>query len=81
MDIINPSIKTLDDLKEFGLTVLAVVPKVKDEGAIAKQRKKDLLVYAVGVTGLCISLAFFVIEFLNLGLMDKVIRKINYLIG
>jgi len=81
MDLINPSIKSLDDLKEFGLPVLAVIPKVKDEATVAKQRRKNAFIYATGVMGLLVTLGFFIIEILNLGLVDKVIRKINYLIG
>lgn len=80
VDLISPSIKSLDDLKEFGLPVLAVIPKVRDEAAIARERRKDILIYAIGLCGLLVSLGFLVIEFLNLGLVEKVIQRINYLI-
>lgn len=81
MDLINPSIKTLDDLKEFGIPVLAVVPKVRNEAAVTSERRRNVLVYGIGVLGLLISVGFLVIEFLNLGLVDKAIRKALFLIG
>jgi len=81
MDLINPAIKNVDDFKEFGLTVLAVVPKVTNEEATARQRRKARFIYAAGITGLMVALAFFAMEFLNLGLVDKVVRKISFLIG
>ncbi|WP_319583440.1 XrtA system polysaccharide chain length determinant [uncultured Pseudodesulfovibrio sp.] len=81
LDLINPSIKTLDDLKEYGVPVLAVIPKVRDEEQLAKQRKRDRLVYAIGVVGLMVTLSFLVVEFLHLGLVDKVIAKVAGMVG
>jgi polysaccharide chain length determinant protein (PEP-CTERM system associated) len=76
LDLINPSIKTLDDLKEYGVPVLAVIPKVRDEEQLARQRTRDRWIYAVGILGLLISLSFLVMEFLQLGLVDKVIANV-----
>lgn len=82
MDLINPSIKTLDDLRAFGIPVLAVVPKVRDEEVIASERRKDRIILSVGIGGIVFSLMFFVIEFMHLGIVDKVIAKVaRVLIG
>jgi polysaccharide chain length determinant protein (PEP-CTERM system associated) len=81
LDMINPSIKTLDDLKEYGVPVLAVIPKVRDEEQIAKQRTRDRWIYAVGLIGLLIALSFLTVEFLHLGLVDKVIAKVAGMVG
>lgn len=81
IDLISPSIKNPDDLKEFGLPVLAVVPKVKDEATVIKQRRKDIFIYATGLAGLGVGFMFFAIEFLNLGLVDKTIRWIKFQLG
>ncbi|OIQ49152.1 Tyrosine-protein kinase wzc [Pseudodesulfovibrio hydrargyri] len=81
LDVINPSIKTLDDLKEYGVPVLAVIPKVRDEEQIARQRVRDRWIYAVGILGIVISLSFLVMEFLHLGLVDKVIATVVDMIG
>ncbi|MGE4423612.1 MAG: XrtA system polysaccharide chain length determinant [Pseudodesulfovibrio sp.] len=81
LDMINPSIKTLEDLKEYGVPVLAVIPKVRDEEQIAKQRSRDRWIYAAGLAGLLISLSFLVMEFLHLGLVDKVIAKVAGMVG
>lgn len=81
LDLINPSIKTLDDLKEYGVPVLAVIPKVRDEAQIARQRSRDRWIYAAGLGGLLISLSFLVMEFLHLGLMDKVIANVAGMVG
>lgn len=76
MDLINPSIKTVDDLRDFGVPILAVVPKVHDDDVIKAQRRKDWAIYAVGLTGLLISFSFLAVEFMQLGLVDKVINKV-----
>jgi polysaccharide chain length determinant protein (PEP-CTERM system associated) len=81
LDLINPSIKTLDDLKEYGVPVLAVIPKVRDEEQLARQRTRDRWIYAVGTLGLLISLSFLVMEFLHLGLVDKAIATVADMIG
>jgi polysaccharide chain length determinant protein (PEP-CTERM system associated) len=81
LDLINPSIKTLDDLKEYGVPVLAVIPKVRDEEQVAEQRKRDRWIYTVGVIGLLITLSFLVMEFLHLGVVDKVIAKVAGMVG
>ena len=81
LDMLNPSIKTLDDLKEYGVPVLAVIPKVRDEEQAARQRRRDWWIYGVGIVGLLISLSFLVIEFLHLGLVDKVIANVAGMIG
>ena len=81
LDLINPSIKTLDDLKEYGVPVLAVIPKVRDEEQLTKQRVRDRWIYAVGLLGLLISLSFLVMELLHLGLVDKVIAKVAGMVG
>ena len=81
LDLINPSIKTLDDLKEYGVPVLAVIPKVRDEEQLAKQRTRDRWIYAVGLIGVMISVSFLVVEFLHLGLVDRVIAKVAGIVG
>jgi len=81
LDLINPSIKTLDDLKEYGVPVLAVIPKVRDEEQLARQRRRDRWIYVVGIAGMLISLSFLAVEFLHLGLVDRVIAKVAGLIG
>ncbi|QGY39185.1 polysaccharide chain length determinant protein [Pseudodesulfovibrio cashew] len=77
IDLINPSIKTLDDLKEFGIPVLAVVPRVKNEESLALQRGHNRLIYSIGLAGILISLSFFLVETLHLGLVDNVIAKVS----
>jgi hypothetical protein len=53
----------------------------RDDGAVSKERGRDRLIYAVGFGGLMVSLSFFAMEFLHLGIVDKVISKIATLVG
>lgn len=45
MDFINPSIKSADDLRDFGVPVFAVVPKVEDPMMVSTERMQDLRTY------------------------------------
>lgn len=80
IDLINPSIKNLDDLKGFGIPVLAVIPKVRDEDALQEERRKDLKVYAIGLASILFSLMFFFIEIMHLGLVDRLISKVAIIV-
>jgi len=46
MDIINPTIKSVEELKEMGLSVFAVLPFMNNEKKIAAQQKKDRWFFA-----------------------------------
>jgi len=80
MDLINPSIKSLDDLREFGVPVLAVVPKMHDEALLAKQKVRARRVYAVGLVGIIFCLSFLVMEVFRLGVVDMVISKVSSIV-
>ncbi|WP_272699617.1 XrtA system polysaccharide chain length determinant [Desulfovibrio sp. Fe33] len=75
LDIIDPSIKNVDDLREFGIPVLAVIPKLKNVEEERKASRRSLRIYLIGAVGLLIVLAFLGMEFLGIGLVDKVIEK------
>ena len=78
LDLINPTINTVDDLRKFGLPVLAVIPKIKDVEAEREQRRINMRVYAIGAFGLFVVLSFLVIEVLHLGIVDQLIQIIRY---
>ncbi|WP_238528352.1 XrtA system polysaccharide chain length determinant [Pseudodesulfovibrio mercurii] len=75
MDLIDPSIKNVDDLREFGIPVLAVIPKLKNVEEERKTSRRNLRIYVIVAVGLMIFLAFLGSEFLGLGLVDKLIAK------
>ncbi|WP_338667652.1 XrtA system polysaccharide chain length determinant [Pseudodesulfovibrio methanolicus] len=75
MDLIDPSIKNVDDLRAFGIPVLAVIPKLKNVEEERKISRRNLRIYLIGAVGFLIVLAFFGTEFLSLGIVDKLIEK------
>lgn len=46
-DKIDSSVKDIDSLKDFGFSVLAIVPLIERPEELAKTRKKDIIMYAV----------------------------------
>jgi len=55
LDYTNRSIKTIGSLKELGMPVLAVIPKMISEEEIMKMKKQDILIYSIaGAYMLCI---------------------------
>jgi polysaccharide chain length determinant protein (PEP-CTERM system associated) len=75
LDFIDPSIKNVDDLREFGIPVLAVIPKLKNVEEERRVSRRNLRIFLIGAVGLLIFLAFFGMEFLKLGIVDKLIAK------
>lgn len=76
-DAINPSIKTVDDLREFGVPVFAIVPKVEDPEVVQADRKQDLRMYLVAGLATFVFLFFMVIEVLGVPLVDTIIDNLR----
>ena len=75
LDLIDPSIKDVNDLRQFGIPVLAVIPKLKDVEEERRTALRNRRIYIIAAVGVLIVLAFFGMEFLRLGIMDSLIEK------
>jgi hypothetical protein len=59
LDQMDKSVKHVTTLKQFGVPVLAVIPKIKDAREIARRKKRDILLAVfTGMYGLCIMAVF-----------------------
>lgn len=77
MDLINPSIKSADDLRDFGVPIFAIVPKVEDPTMIQDEKKQDLRTYVLAGIVTSVFLFFLAIEALQVPLVDTIIDKIK----
>jgi polysaccharide biosynthesis transport protein len=71
-DQIDPTVKSVDTLKNMGLNVLAIIPRIENPEQIAEQSKKDRIVYICGGGYFCLIIGVFAIE---------VLKKAGYLSG
>jgi polysaccharide biosynthesis transport protein len=53
LDNLNSSVKEVQQLRNMGMEVLAVIPSITDEVRVAQQKKKDLLVYTFAALYFC----------------------------
>lgn len=77
LDFINPSIKTVDDLRGLGLPVFAVVPKVRDPEEDRKRRLRNIRLYLISGLVFSVTLFFLAVELLHLPLVDNTLEKIR----
>ncbi len=76
LDSMDDSLKSSDAARQFGLPVLAVIPKIIDPEEIALQKKKNKRLYLIAVAYLMLLLCFPLMEILKLPYMDKILDRI-----
>ncbi|MGE5174538.1 MAG: GNVR domain-containing protein, partial [Betaproteobacteria bacterium] len=68
LENMNKSVNTVDNLKTFGLPVLAVIPHIQNPVDIQRMRRNDLLLYVTaGVYLVCVA-GLLTFEFLKRGM-------------
>ena len=77
IDYFDKSVKTVDTLKNLGINVLAVIPKISDPVAMEKERHRDLRLYLASGSYLCMIVALLALEFLGMSPVDKIIHMIQ----
>jgi len=65
LDMMDKTIKNVDTLKEFGLPVIGVIPRIQSVDAIAAARRKDVLAYGFAGLHLAGIAAIIVVEYLR----------------
>jgi len=77
IDYFDKSVKAVDTLKELGINVLAVIPKISDPQAIEKERRNDLRLYIVSGAYFSMIVALLALEFLGKSPVDRIIGMIQ----
>jgi succinoglycan biosynthesis transport protein ExoP len=62
-DMMDRSIKNVDKLKEFGLPVIGIIPRIQSVDAIVAARKKDLIAYGFSGMYLAVAVILIVLEY------------------
>lgn len=65
LDMMDKSIKNIDTLKDLGLPVIGMIPRIQNVEAIVATRKKDRLAYSAAGLYLALVLALAVVDFLK----------------
>jgi hypothetical protein len=73
LDFFDNTLKMADSLKPLGLPLLAVIPLFKSEEEIVQERRKDRLVYSLGILYFLIILCILGMEVIGISLNDKLI--------
>lgn len=76
LDSLDTSLKSSEAAKQFGVPLLAVIPKIDDPAQLALQKKSSLRLYLVAGAYLLVLLCFPVMELLQLPYMDKVLDRV-----
>ncbi len=80
-DQMDDTVKNVDMAKQFGLPVLAVIPRIEDPQQLELQARKDVKIYAGAGLYFSVILALLVLEALEINLISKVIGRIAGYIG
>ncbi|GAB7024022.1 XrtA system polysaccharide chain length determinant [Salidesulfovibrio brasiliensis] len=81
MDLLNPAIRTVDELKRLGINVFAVVPKMTTEENRRKQRNMDLRLLFFTGSAFAVAIFFLVIEVLRIPLVDNALALLKRHMG
>lgn len=74
-DMLDRSIKSVDQLRTFGLPVLAVIPAIRTAKESRRKKTKDVVLYTVaGVYFACV-LGIFMTEYLGLPYIDNFVQE------
>jgi succinoglycan biosynthesis transport protein ExoP len=77
IDLLDPAIRCVSGLKEVGLPVMAVIPRIRVEEDVQKEMKRDLTLYRVA--GCYFAVILFVLgsEALGYSFVDMVISRLH----
>ena len=65
LENLKGSISHVDQLKDLGVQVLAIIPSIQDETLLLQARRRDMAVYAASGLYLCAVVALLGMEFLR----------------
>jgi polysaccharide biosynthesis transport protein len=77
LDLLNRSVKSVDEVKTLGLPIMALIPKMRDEQEIRQAKRRDLRLYAVAGGYFGILLCFLAVEFLGMSYVDRFVEQMQ----
>lgn len=80
LDQISNTVKSVDSLKSYGLTVLAVIPRIPNAALELKRRRENRMIYAVASCYFLFIIGFLLVEVFDLQYVDKIIESISQLL-
>ncbi len=72
----DDSVKSVEDIKKFGLPLLAVIPEIQQPEDLMRIKRKDMLVYSITSAYMLCILGVLVVEYLNLPYIEKIISHL-----
>ena len=76
-DKLDGSVKDLEMAKQFGFSVLAVIPRIEDPKKLAAQTMRDRLLYLVAGSYFLLFLLVLAAEMKDIGLIPKIISRLT----
>jgi polysaccharide biosynthesis transport protein len=77
LDQLDSSVKDLASVKELGLPVLAVIPRMQNPGQVARKRRRTQRVFAAAALYFLLLLCFPAMELMGLRYMDRLLDTFN----
>jgi len=77
IDYFDKTVKNVNALKVLCVPILVVIPKICDSQMVAKERRKDLRLYAVAGSYFAMIIVLLALEALNLSPMENIISVIS----
>ncbi len=77
IDFFDKSIKSMEELKSFGVPVVAVIPKISDPNTVALERRRDRRCYTISGMYFSAIVALLVFEFIGVSPVDEIVRFIS----
>jgi polysaccharide chain length determinant protein (PEP-CTERM system associated) len=74
IDRLHPAIRDIDGLKGMDLPVMAVIPRIRVEEEVRKERRRDFRLYQAAGCYFTIILLILVTEALDLSVVDRVVQ-------
>ncbi|WP_035271894.1 XrtA system polysaccharide chain length determinant [Desulfonatronum thiodismutans] len=76
LDFLDHSVRHVDTLKNLGLPILAVVPRMLDPGLVMRQKRKNLLFYFLAGLMLLMIMGILALEFLQINILHKAVTNL-----
>lgn len=77
LDRLNDSVRSVDALKETGLPVLAVIPKIRTAASLKMERRETIRIAVASCSYFAIILVFIVLEIFDISPVATIVHKVR----
>jgi polysaccharide chain length determinant protein (PEP-CTERM system associated) len=77
LDQLDPAIRSIDTLKGMGLSVMAVIPRIRVEEELQKERKRDRRLYLAASSYFAVILLVLATEALGYSLVERLFQTLK----